>query len=175
MADQRPGGRPSPPVELGRMSQSRLAVKALIPRHADEVLLVRRNSYIGAANPLTYGPPGGAVEPGETLSEALSREVAEETGLSASIIGIVGIREWSASHKGLHYVAVFFTCEPVDRRAVVSLNHENCGFVWATSRQLSSLDLTESSRDIVEQFLGCCLPSAIPYEEPFRFPVAQHT
>jgi 8-oxo-dGTP diphosphatase len=157
------------------MNQLSLAVKALIPRGPGEVLLVRRTPYAGAANPLTYGPPGGAVEAGETLIEALNREVAEETSLSVSIAGIVGIREWSASHKDTHYVGVFFACEPISRQAVVSLNHENCEFVWATSRQLSSLDLTESSRGIVEQFLDCPASPMIPYHRPFRFPVAQKT
>lgn len=154
------------------MSQLRLAVKALIPREAGEVLLVRRTPHPAAANPLTYGPPGGAVEPGETLIEALNREVAEEISLSVSIVGIVGIREWSASHKDSHYVCVFFACEPIGRQAVVSLNHENCEFMWATSRQLRSLDLTESSRGIVEQFLGWPVPLVIPYQMPLRFPVA---
>jgi 8-oxo-dGTP diphosphatase len=165
-------GGVQPLVGSNRMTQSRLAVKALIPRGPDEVLLVRRAPHAGAANPLTFGPPGGAVEPGETLIEALNREVAEETSLSVSISGIVGIREWSASHKDAHYVGVFFVCEPISRRAVVSLNHENCEFLWATGGQLGSLDLTESSRGIVEQFLGGWGPEAIPYHSPFRFPVA---
>jgi 8-oxo-dGTP diphosphatase len=154
------------------MRQSKLAVKALIPRGPDEVLLVRRTPYAGAANALTYGPPGGAVEPGETLIEALNREIAEETSLSVSISGIVGIREWSASHKDAHYVGVFFACEPISRRAVVYLNHENCDFLWATAGLVASLDLTESSRGIVEQFLGGWGPQAIPYHTPFRFAIA---
>jgi 8-oxo-dGTP diphosphatase len=162
-------------IGSARMSVSCLAVKALIPREEGEVLLVRRAPHAKAANPLKYGPPGGAVESGETLIEALTREVAEETKLTVSIAGIVGIREWSASHKDAHYVGVFFACEPIGRRAVVSLNHENCEFVWATSRQLHSLDLTESSRSMVEQFLGRRLPPVIPYHMPFRFEVARRT
>lgn len=149
------------------------AVKALIPRAANEVLLVRRSSYAGAANPLSYGPPGGAVEPGETLIEALQREVAEETSLSVSITGIAGIREWSALHKNAHYICVFFACEPIDRHATVALNHENCEFLWARPRQLKSLQLSDSSRGIVEQFLGGRELPVIPYQMPFRFPVAR--
>jgi 8-oxo-dGTP diphosphatase len=165
-------GGVQPSVVTSRMSESRLAVKALIPRGPDELLLVRRTPHAGAANPLTYGPPGGAVEPGEKLEEALSREIAEETSLSVSISGIAGIREWSATHKDVHYVCVFFACEPISRRAVVSLNHENCEFLWATLAQLASLDLSESSRGIVEQFLGGWGPEAIPYHSPFHFAAA---
>lgn len=155
------------PIGWIRMSQLRLAVKALIPRQTDEVLLVRRTPYAGTAKPLEYGPPGGAVEPGETLIEALDREVAEETGLSVSVVGIVGISEWTASHLDAHYVGIFFVCKPISHQAVVSLNHENCEFIWATSRHLPSLDLTGSSRGIVEQFLCCQVPSMIAYQIPF--------
>src|SRR6266704_2804046 len=160
MVRQSPGDAQSA-IDSSRMSQLRLAVKALIPREPDEVLLVRRAPHPGAANPLKYGPPGGAVEPGETLIEALNREVAEETSLSVCIVGIVGIREWRASHVDTHYVGVFFACDPVGSQAAVFLNHENCEYIWATVNQLPSLGVTESSRGIVEQFLGCRVPPVI--------------
>lgn len=36
--------------------------------------------------------PGGLVEPGETLDQAVLREVAEETGIQAQIRGVIGLR-----------------------------------------------------------------------------------
>lgn len=51
-----------------------------------QVLLARR------AKPPAEGRwslPGGRVEPGETLAEAALRELSEETGLSAELIGFV--------------------------------------------------------------------------------------
>lgn len=38
----------------------------------------------------TFSLPGGLVEPGETLAEAALRELSEEVGVEAEIIGFVG-------------------------------------------------------------------------------------
>ena len=61
-----------------------LVVAALI-RKGNEVLLVLQQ---GPDDPApSWAPPGGVVEPGELLTEALIREVREETGLEVLEIG----------------------------------------------------------------------------------------
>src|SRR6478609_1784788 len=39
-----------------------------------------------------YMLPGGIVDPGETLDDAIVREVLEETGVTARTLGICGVR-----------------------------------------------------------------------------------
>jgi ADP-ribose pyrophosphatase YjhB (NUDIX family) len=69
-----------------------LAVSAAVIR-ADTLLIVRR-----ARRPAhgIYTFPGGVVEAGETLVEAVTREIREETSLVIEPRGLAGHREWIA-------------------------------------------------------------------------------
>lgn len=65
------------------------AVGAII-MHRGTLLLVLRNQAPAEG---TWSLPGGRVELGESLTEALEREVREETGLDIDIEGLAGIAE----------------------------------------------------------------------------------
>jgi 8-oxo-dGTP diphosphatase len=62
-------------VALPRAARSGLLVCALV-RHGTDVLMVREDA--------AWVLPGGQVEPGELVHQALVRELREETGLCAS-------------------------------------------------------------------------------------------
>jgi ADP-ribose pyrophosphatase YjhB (NUDIX family) len=57
--------------------------------HDGKLLLVRRASRYGRGN---WQIPGGYIEPDETLELAVVREVAEEAGVQAEVVGVLGIR-----------------------------------------------------------------------------------
>jgi ADP-ribose pyrophosphatase YjhB (NUDIX family) len=54
-----------------------------------KLLLVRRASRRGRGN---WQIPGGFIEPDETMEVAVVREVAEEAGVQAEVVGVLGIR-----------------------------------------------------------------------------------
>jgi len=67
------------------------------------VLLIRRGQPPEAG---LWSIPGGRVEPGEPLTDAVRREVAEETGLAVTCGRLVGWAERIGS--GSHYVILDF-------------------------------------------------------------------
>jgi mutator protein MutT len=77
----------------------------------DRVLLIRRGQ-----EPLKgeWSLPGGAVELGETLEQAVCREVQEETGLEVAVVRIVEVLDRitndAAGRVLYHYVLVDYAC-----------------------------------------------------------------
>ena len=64
-----------------------VAGHALIERESK--YLITRRSKLSTYMPLKWDIPGGIVEPGETLEEAIYREVCEETGLTIQVGRVV--------------------------------------------------------------------------------------
>ena len=122
-----------------------LAVSAAIFRD-HKVLLVRRARTPGKG---FYSLPGGRVEFGESLHQALRREVDEETGLRIDIVGLAGWREvLPSAGGGGHYVIMSFAArwranEPV-------LNEEHDDFKWLPAYALGDLKLTGGLVEVLQ-------------------------
>jgi mutator protein MutT len=68
--------------------KAELAVGAVVVDPGGRILLVRRARPPGVG---TWTLPGGRVETGETMEEAVVREVREETGMSARVMCALGV------------------------------------------------------------------------------------
>ncbi|WP_425992019.1 NUDIX hydrolase [Afipia sp. DC4300-2b1] len=108
-----------------------LAVSAGIFRDG-KILLVRR-----AREPAkgVYTFPGGRVEFGESLHEALAREVREETGLRIEIVALIGYREALPPRTGGHghFVVLPFAARWVANE--IALNDELDDAKWLSPRE----------------------------------------
>jgi ADP-ribose pyrophosphatase YjhB (NUDIX family) len=122
-----------------------LAVSAAIFRDG-KVLLVRRARPPGKG---LHSLPGGRVEFGETMAQALHREVAEETGLTAEIVGLAGWREVIPAHPGHgHYLVMSFAARWIAGEPV--LNDELDAFLWVAPELPADLRLTEGLQIIID-------------------------
>jgi 8-oxo-dGTP diphosphatase len=126
-----------------------LAVSAAIIR-AGEILLVRRARP--PANDL-FTLPGGLVMSGETLIEALVREVREETALEIEPMALAGFREVIvrdvSGRAERHFVVLAFAARWIsgDPR----LNEELSEARWLRPSELGGLPTTEGLAEIVAQ------------------------
>lgn len=130
-------------------SHPQLAVSAAIFRDG-QVLLVRRARQPAKG---VYTLPGGRVEFGEGLHQALTREIAEETGLVIDIIGLAGWREvLPAMGGGGHYVILPFAARW--RAGEPELNDELDDAIWRAPDALAGLTLTAGLPDIIAAAVG---------------------
>lgn len=100
---------------MGFEDKYRLSAHAVITDAAGRVLLLKAN-YADRA----WGLPGGGLEPGETLHEALVRECREELGCEVAVAYLSGVYY----HSALAAHAAIFRCQLTDG-AVVQLSDEH--------------------------------------------------
>jgi ADP-ribose pyrophosphatase YjhB (NUDIX family) len=124
-----------------------LAVSAAIMRDG-KVLAVRR-----ARKPALnlYTMPGGVVEIGETLFEAATREVREETALEIEPVALAGhveaIQRDAQGKVERHFVVMCFAARWLSGEVV--LNEELDDARWLTLPELAALRTTEGLHEIV--------------------------
>jgi ADP-ribose pyrophosphatase YjhB (NUDIX family) len=124
-----------------------LAVSAAIVR--DGRLLVVRRARRPAIGLFTF--PGGGVELGETLEEAVRREVMEETALTIAPVGLAGHRDVilrdDAGRIMRHFVVLAFAARWLAGEPV--LNDELAESRWIAPAELAALKTTEGLGEIV--------------------------
>ena len=124
-----------------------LAVSAAVFRNG-RVLIVRR-----ARPPArdVYTLPGGGVELGETLEQAVIREIKEETALTIAPVGLAGYRQ-AIARDGDGRIERHFVILPFAARWVageIALNEELAEARWLGPDELAGLTATEGLAEIV--------------------------
>mgnify|MGYP000035215898 CR=1 FL=1 len=115
------------------------------------ILLVKRGKEPCAGK---WSIPGGLVELGEKLEEAVKRELFEETGIRGEPRGVLCIVEYLERDREdrvrYHYVLVDYLVEPLDplESAEARGDVEEVG-VFELREALEDLDLAEGTRRIL--------------------------
>jgi nucleoside triphosphatase len=99
--------------------------------------------------------PGGHVELGETLEEALKREIKEETGLEIKPIRFLLLQEAIYSHefyKRKHFIFLDYLCEAQTTDVEVD-EDEIQDFVWVDPRKASEMDVDSFTKRTIQRYL----------------------
>jgi len=126
-------------------------VGALILNSAGRMLLVKSHKWGDR-----YTIAGGHVEVGETLVEALKREIREEVGLRISDVRLLMTQEAIFSpefYRRRHFIFFDFVCRCDDDNVVVD-GDEIQSYLWEEPREALGKTLDSFTRRMVERFLG---------------------
>ena len=111
--------------------------------HDGALLMVRRGRGPGAGE---WSVPGGHVEMGETLHEAIVREVAEETGLEVVVDRYLGWLErigevGDVDPEPYHFVILDFAVTPLDASQPPVAGDDAAEVAWVPLHEVSDLRL----------------------------------
>jgi mutator protein MutT len=120
--------------------------------HDGKVVLIRRRY-----EPLKghWSLPGGMVEVGETLEDALAREMLEETGLVVDVGPVIEVFDRITRDEQrrvrYHFVLVDYLCWPAAGELCAGSDVDAAS--WADPRQLAGYELTDKAASIIERGL----------------------
>jgi 8-oxo-dGTP diphosphatase len=124
-----------------------VAAKGII-RRADGAVLIIRRSPGSKTDPGCWDLPGGKMDRGERLVDALAREAREETGLT-----VRGARPFYVTHfekEPFWVTCVTFLCASFDGEVRLSSEHDD--HAWVQPRDLAGRSYSRAIREQLEAF-----------------------
>lgn len=115
-------------------------------------LLVRRANEPGKG---LWSIPGGLVEVGESLKDAVKREVEEETGVRIEVGKLIDVLENivldDEGRVKFHYILIDFEARPASESLEVKPSPEVLDARWFTVEEIRNLPITKTTRTLLRK------------------------
>jgi ADP-ribose pyrophosphatase YjhB (NUDIX family) len=128
------------------------SVNVVVVNDADEILLIRRSDNEN------WAVPGGAIELGESMTEAGIRETEEESGVLCEITGLVGIYTdpkhiivYTSNGEARQEFSILLTGRPIGGTPTPS--DESTDVRWVARSEVNSYTMDRSMRMRVGHYL----------------------
>src|SRR2546425_13119223 len=141
-----------PPLSKTSINQvyPELTVGALIVNNQGKILLTKSHKWFDK-----YTLPGGHIEVGETMKEAVAREVKEEVGLDVEVENMLLMQEAIFAEefwKRKHFIFFDFLCKSRDQQVKLD-GRELQEYVWEYPGEAFRLELDSFTRKTLEKYL----------------------
>lgn len=132
--------------------------KTLSPKIGVQVLVVKDNLILIGEDTKKgegiWGVPAGHWENGETLIEAGTREVLEESGIVCGSLRFVTNYEFFREDKGISYLSVGYVADYVSGELVDNLVEGRLNWRWMDPDEVMTFNLYPAGRFLLESYLG---------------------
>jgi ADP-ribose pyrophosphatase YjhB (NUDIX family) len=125
---------------MEKKKEPRVVVSAII-RNGNKLLLVKEALESGKERWIF---PGGGVNFGESLEEALKREIKEELGMEIKVEKFFGFKEAIFPKVNYHTIIFFFLAKPLGKLSVKEKKILDARYF--DFKEIENLDLVDSAR-----------------------------
>ena len=133
-------------LKIVNMAFYGLTMRGVIKNTDNEILILKRHPQ-SKTDPEMWELPGGKVEKGEHFTNALIREIKEETNLDCEVGDFCEAVQNDYMHK--RTVQLIMYLENI--KGDVKISEEHTEFMWADLEKIRSLEISSSLKKILEK------------------------
>lgn len=148
--------KPSPKIRPRQGQRTRwfydVRQYALLEDEAGNLLILQLPKDYDASAANTWTLPGGKLEPTDEPGEGLLREITEETGLAATLVGPCNVARWTSRNS--KKLGIFYLATVPGTKPELKLSGEHQRAIWVNGAELEDFPFHRPEmRDAVKQTL----------------------